>query len=459
MTPLTPISVKQDLTPLLRLAIPLALTGFVQSAVWFFETIFLAHLGEDSLAAGSLVSWLFGTLAVIMFGALSAINILVAHKHGEKDQDAIAMVARDGFYMAALLVIPAFFIFWNMSPIFRLFGQPNSIVELAKTYLHALSFGLLPNFMAMACLEVIMGLGHARLILIFNIISTALNITLSYLLIFGKLGFPALGVAGAGWGWTVSSSISAVMLFAYILASSKYKPYFRQVLKFNKPAYLSELFQIGLPMGFMYCVEVAFFFALTLCMGLLGSRMQAANQVALQYLGLFMSVMFAIAQAVTVRMGHLIGAKEFHAVNNVNVIGVAIAVISMSFVAIIYWMIPNALITLDFDVNNPANHLIANEIKTLLIVSAIFQIIEGARITLFGSLRALKETRFTLLISIFSFWCIALPVGYVLGIYLHLGGAGFWWGMVLGASLSVLMLQWRFKRKINAFAQSYKLIH
>lgn len=443
------ISIKKDLTPLLRLAIPLALTGFVQSAVWFFETIFLAHLGTDSLAAGSLAGWLFGTIAVILFGILSAINILVAHKHGANDPDGIAIVARDGLYLSVMLVIPSFIIFRNISPIFSLFGQSESIVALAKTYLHAISWGLFGFFLAMSCLEVIMGLGRARVILIYNIISMLFNIFWSYVLIFGKFGFSAYGVAGAGWGWTVSTIFSAIMLFIYILSTHDFRSYFRLCVKLAKPVYLIELIQIGLPMGLMFCVEVGFFLVLTLCAGLLGSRMQAANQVALQYLNLFMSVMFALAQAVTVRMGHLIGAKQYDDVKNVNVIGVSIAAILMSLVAVVYWLFPALLITIDFDVYNPANSQIVNDIKEILVVSAIFQIIEGVRITLFGSLRALKDTRFTLLISILSFWCIALPIGYLLGIYLHFGGAGFWWGMVLGTSLSVMLLQWRFNRLVK----------
>ena len=73
-----------------RLAMPLVLTGLSQSLVFFFETLFLAHLGADILAAGALVGWLFGTLAVIAFGTLGAISVLVAHRHGANDQHGIA---------------------------------------------------------------------------------------------------------------------------------------------------------------------------------------------------------------------------------------------------------------------------------------------------------------------------------------------------------------------------------
>jgi MATE family multidrug resistance protein len=444
-------SVRNDVYPLLKLAIPLALTGMVQSAVWFFETLFLAHLGTQTLAAGSLVSWLFGTLAVILFGILSSINILVAHKHGENDKNAIALIARDGFLLAILITIPAFILFWNMPPIFLLFGQSVSIVVLAKSYLHALAWGLFANFLMVACLEIIMGIGHARVVLVFSILSVSLNILCSYILIFGKFSFPALGIAGAGWGMTISYWITAIVLLLYIIANQNYRIYFQHVFKLHKPRYLLELFQVGIPMGLMYCVEVAFFFALTLLMGLLGSQLQAANQVALQYLGLLMSIMFSIAQAITVRMGHLLGAKETQAAEKAAYIGIGIAALLAFFVAIFYWLFPTILISADFDVHNPANFEIVSTIKKLLIVSAIFQIVEATRIAFFGALRGLKDTKFTLLTSIISFWCIAIPVGYIFAFYFKLGGVGFWWGMLMGASISVGLLQWRFKSKINHY--------
>src|SRR5579863_9600978 len=96
------ISIKKDLLPLLKIALPLTLTGLVQSGIFFFETLFFAHVNEITLAAGALVSWLFGTLAVIVFGALSSINILVALKYGENDHSSIALIARDGLILAMI---------------------------------------------------------------------------------------------------------------------------------------------------------------------------------------------------------------------------------------------------------------------------------------------------------------------------------------------------------------------
>jgi len=442
-------SIKNDIYPLYRLVIPLAFTGLVQSAAWFFETLFLAHLNAETLAAGALVSWLFGTLAVILFGTLGAINILVAHKHGANDKKGIALVARDGLLLALILVIPTFILFWNMSPIFLLFGQSKAVAALAQPYLRAVAWGLPASFVYMALLEIIIGIGQARIILFFSILVTALNIISSYLFIFGKFGFPALGIAGAGWGMTTSGWITAVILIIYIASRAMYREYFCEVFKLHRPKYLFELIQVGAPIGLMYCVEVAFFFALTLLMGMFGSRVQAANQVILQYLGLFMSIMFSIAQAITVRMGHLLGNKEIHNAKRAANIGVITAAGLAGVISILIWCAPRAFISVDFDLNDPSNHAIVNDIIKLLMISAIFQIFESARIAYFGALRGLKDTKFTLLTSIISFWIIAIPIGYVFAIYFKYGAIGFWYGMLISVICSVAMLWKRFQIVIS----------
>lgn len=444
-------TLKNNIYPLIKLIIPLALTGLVQSAVWFFETIFLAHLGPETLAAGSLVSWAFGTVIVVLFGTLSSINILVAHKYGARDEQGILLVVRDGFWLAILLAIPTFLLFWNMSSLFSLVGQSPAIVLLAKTYLHAMAWGILPNVIMIALLEVIMGLGRARLILVFSILSVLLTIFFSFSLIFGKFGLPILGIAGAGWGLTISNWITVLFIGGYALTNRNYKRYFGYLLKPTKPSYFIELLNIGAPMGLMYCVEVAFFFALTLIMGLFGGLVIAANQIALQYLGTLMAVIFSTAQAITVRMGHLLGAGDKVAAEQSAYVGIFISMLFMLLVAICYWCFPTQLISLDFDINNPGNSEIVHFATQFLMVSALFQIFEAIRISLFGTLRALKDTRFTLFISILSFWGIALPVGYFMATRLDFGGVGLWWGMVVGAGFSVLLLLSRFKSKIKHY--------
>jgi len=442
-------SIKNDLYPVIKLAAPLALTGIIQSSAFFFETVFFAHVSKEVLAAGALVTWLFGVLATLGFGTLSSINVLISHKYGAKDHDGISHVVRDGLLLALLLTIPAVLLFWNIAPIFLFFGQNHSVVLLAQSYLHALTWGILPFFIMFALLDFIVGLGHAKTIMVFNIISGILIIFFSFVLIFGKFSMPTLGIAGAGWGMTISYWIIVITLVAYILMNKDYKIYFRHIFNFSKASYLPKLVRVGFPMGAMYCVEVSFFFTLSLLMGSLSSEFLAANQIALQYMGTIMEIAFRTATAVTVRMGHFLGENKIAAAARAGYAGVFISLFIMMLFAICYWLFPSILISIDFDIHNPHNDKIIRTIEQLFAISALFQILEAVRISFFGALRALSDTTFTLITSIISFWCIAFPIGYWLAIPLRLGGQGLWWGMVMGAGVGASLLFWRYTIKIQ----------
>ncbi len=437
--------IKNDLSPLFNLALPLVLTGLVQASLGFFNTIFLAHLGEEALAAGGLVTWMFVTLIVILFGTFGSVNILIAHKHGSKDQTGIVLVLRDGLILAALLAIPTFLLFWKISPILTYLGQSTQVATLARAYLHALAWGLFPKFIIIILFELVLGLGHSRTLMIFTIVTMPIYILFCFILIFGKWGLPALGVAGAGWGNTAADWIIASALLFLLYHSKHYGFYIRSIFTKSKPFYLWELMHLGLPMGLMYCLEVGFLFAISLMMGTLGVQILAANQITMQYLGVFVGVIFSITQAITVRMGHQLGAGKINYAKRTAYTGVFLSVAYMLLVALNYWALPEWLISVDLDMHNPANNQIIHTTSTFLFIAAFFQILESARISLFGALRALKDTRFTLLTSIIGFWLIPLPFGYWLGFSFGLGGAGLWWAMVMGACFSVTSLYLRFR--------------
>lgn len=448
------ISMKNDVIPIVRLAIPLIITGLVQSSLGFCETAFLAHLGEHAMAAGALVSWLFATLIVVIFGTFSSINVLVSHKHGAKDVIGISKVLRDGLIFAMLLAVPMMILFWNMSPILLLLGQSPKLVALAQSYLHGLAWGLLPKFIMIVLYEFIIGLGHARIIMIITMISVPLYLFLSYSLIFGQFGFPDIGIAGAGWGITIADWIISPALCIFILVSKEYRIYLSQVFNLENTSYIREIIQLGAPMGMMYCIEVGFFFAIALLMGLINIQSLAANQVTMQYLATLMGVIFCIAQAITVRMGHELGAKHIGAAVRASAIGIKMAAAFMFIIALMYWFMPDVLISVDFHINNPNNAETVQLARKFLFVAAFFQILEAIRIAMFGSLRGFKETKFALLTSIISFWCIALPIGYFLAIYLQFGGVGFWYGMIFGVICSVIMLILRLRWKIKTYIMS-----
>jgi len=444
------LSFKADFSPLLKLAIPLILTGAIQSSLGFFENVFLAQLGQQVLAASALVSWLFFTMISLIFGIFGSVNVLISHRYGANDQLGITGVLRDALILAIFLTPLAFLLFWNASDILLLFGQKPELVALAKLYLHGLAWGLFPKFILIVAFELLMGLGHSRMILIVSMVSIPFYILFSYILIFGKFGFPMLAIAGAGWGMTIADWIITTIVCVLLWFSKSYRQYVRSVFAWIKPTYFWEILHIGIPMGAMFCVETGYFFMMTLAMGWIGVETLAANQIAMQYLGGLTSVVFSASQAISVRMGHLLGANEINAAKKAAYAGVVFSVTYMLLVALLYWFTPRTLISVDFNPDNPVNEEIIQLATVFLFICAFFQILEAIRLSLFGALRGLKDTRFTLVTSIICFWCIALPAGYYFSIPLGFGGEAFWWAMVAGAFCSVVLLVRRFHSIISS---------
>src|SRR3990167_6736801 len=147
----------QDIKLLLLLAIPLMLSGLTASSVGFFSNIFLAHLGHNLLAAGALVNWFFATLMVILWGILSAVSVLVANKSGAKDKKGIALVLRDGLWLAILFSIPGTLLVWYMAPLLLLLGQSPALVALAIPYLHGLAWGIVADFVGLVLIQFLVG--------------------------------------------------------------------------------------------------------------------------------------------------------------------------------------------------------------------------------------------------------------------------------------------------------------
>lgn len=435
--------------PLLWLSLPLILSGLVESSISFFSTIFLAHLGSEALAAGALVNWVFATIMVILWGTLTAVSVLVAQKYGAKDERGISLILRDGILLGLIFVIPTFLLLWYMAPIFLLLGQSPDIASLAQIYLHALAWGVLPDFIMLVLLQFLIGLGRTHTSMFFMLLWVPIAVFCIYILIFGTFGLPALGIAGIGWGMTASYWIITLMLVIYLLINPSYQSYRYKALSVRGPFYLKELLRIGLPMGIMYCIEVGFFLAFALLMGSLGTDQLAAAQITFQYLGQFVAIVFSIAQAISVRIGHQLAQNNKDAVFHTTYAGIYISVFFMMIALIAYVFFSDMLIALDLNMREAANAKIIIYTRQFLIICAIFQLLEAVRIALFGALRALHDTHFTLWTSVLSFWLIALPLGYGLTQTL-LGSIGLWWGLVIGGFFSVLLLGWRFNSKLKA---------
>lgn len=435
---------------LLMLSLPLIISGIIETSIGFFSNVFLAHLGTARLAAGALVNWVFTTLMVIIWGTLSATTTLVARYYGAKNNLQISSVFYAGLFLALVLMLPSMSLLRKLAAIFLFFGQNPRIVELAPPYLHGLSWAIIPDFMITVLLQFVAGLGRTKTNLVFSLLFVPISIFFNYSLMFGKFALPVLGLAGIGWGTAISFWIMSSGFSLYFCLNKSYRIYWRFPGLKNISLALKEILQVGLPLGLTYCVEVGFFLAMTLLMGRISPDALAANQLTLQFFWIFSIVTFALAQGITIRVGHSVGRNDQKAVHYATYIGIFYASAFMLLTAILYWGFPEKLISIDFDLHDAKNAVIVHLAKEFLALAALVQLFEAPRFALFGALRGLKDTRFTLFTSLLIFWIIALPLGYI-AIPYGFSASGIWWATILAEIIGLCLLIGQYRRKVQAY--------
>ncbi|HEY9297870.1 MAG TPA: MATE family efflux transporter [Phormidium sp.] len=438
-------SIISEIRATLRLGIPLAAAQLAQSLTTFVDTVMMGLLGSQTIAAGGLGAVTFTILLLVSSAIVSAVSPLVAEAYGANQSKMVECVVRQGLWLAIIFAIPISLIIFNGKSLLLLFGQDASTVALTEEYLRAIAWGFLPAIAFAVLRNFVAGVSQPRPIMIIVICGTFLNIAANYVLMFGKLGLPALGLAGIGWGSTLSFWSMLIALIIYIKSEATLKKYhvFRNLHQFNKQVF-GEILHIGLPIGMLTAVEAGLFTVTTFLMGMLGTVTLAAHQIALQTAATTFTVALGISFATTVRVGQEVGQKNAKNARLAGYVGINLGGLFMAFMGIFFWLMPERIVSLYLDINNPANTEVVNQAKSLLKVAAFFQIADGIQVTAVGALRGLKDTRVPMLIGIFAYWGIGFTSGYLLGLRLGFGGVGLWWGLAIGLAVASVVLTWRF---------------
>ncbi|MEH2110385.1 MATE family efflux transporter [Nostoc sp.] len=436
----------------LVLAVPLAAAQLAQSATGFVDTVMMGWLGSQTIASGALGVTIFSFCLLIITGIVSAVSPLVAQAYGAGNREKVGTIVRLGLWISLVLGIPITLLLYNGGALLLLLGQDANTVALAEIFLRAIALGFIPALGFAVLKSFLSALLQPQLIIVTVVLGTLLNITANYVLMFGKLGFPALGLAGIGWGSTLSLWSMFVALI-YICNQPRFAVYgiFRPLSKKAFPLehrrIIAEIFQVGLPIGGLIAVEAGLFTVVTFIIGQLGTNALAAHQIALQTISISFQLALGISLATTVRVGQLVGQNDLLATRLAGYVGIAIAALSMGVVGITLWLVPKSIISLYIDISDPNNADVVVLAVKLLGVAAIFQIVDGVQVTAGGALRGLKDTKVPMLIGIFAYWCVGLFIGYTFGISSGYGAIGLWWGLAIGLAIAAIIMTWRFSKK------------
>ena len=437
----------------LVLAVPLVVAQLAQSATGFVDTVMMGWLGSQTIASGALGGVIFSYCLLIVSAIVSAVSPLAAQAYGTGNQEKVGTIVRLGLGISLVLGIPITLLLYNGGALLLLLGQNANTVALAEIYLRAIALGFIPALGFAVLKSFLSALLQPQLVIVTVVLGTLLNITANYVLMFGKLGFPALGLAGIGWASALSLWSMFVALTVYILNQPSFAVYgiFRasskKAFSLEHRRIIGEIFQVGLPIGGLIAVEAGLFTVVTFIIGQLGTNALAAHQIALQTIAISFQIALGISLATTVRVGQLVGQNDLLATRLAGYVGIAIAALCMSLVGITFWLVPKSIISLYIDINDPSNaHVVVLAIK-LLGVAAIFQIVDGVQVTAGGALRGLKDTRIPMFIGIFAYWCVGLSTGYTFGISSGYGAIGLWWGLAIGLGIAAMVMTWRFSNK------------
>jgi MATE family multidrug resistance protein len=265
---------------------------------------------------------------------------------------------------------------------------------------------------------------------------------------FGRWGFPALGLTGTGVATSFVYSAMALAGFAYVAWSDRERRPFHAPWRWDA-AMAGEILRLGYPISLTVAFETGLFATSALLMGFFGPDALAGHQIAIQTASFTFMIPLALGVATTARVGHAVGRRDPVAAQAAGVVGILASLAVMTLTATLFLLAPRLVVSLYLDATDPANAAVVANAIAFLGVAAAFQLFDGLQVSALGALRGLKDTRGPMLITLVSYWLVGLGSGITLAFGLGLGGRGLWWGLVLGLAVAAVALTARFRQLLR----------
>lgn len=434
-----------ELRALLALGWPLVLAQIAQNALITTDVIMIGWLGGKYLAAATLANALFIGIQLLGVGITSAVAPMVAQAIGAGETGSVRRIVQQGLWVALVLVVLLLPIVWNIRPIYLAIGQDPELTALAEIFVHYAVWLFIPAFMIIVLRSFLSALGSTRVILVITLVGVVINALVNYALIFGNWGFPRLELAGAGIATTLVNVAMLLMMALYIALRPKFAGYriFSGLFRPDWPQFWT-IWKIGGPIGLLLLAEVSLFTFAALLQGRLGTDEIAAHAVALQLASLAFMTPLGLSQATTVRVGIAYGAGDARGMARAGWVALLATLAFMATTAVLMVSIPHTLVGLFLDAGNPDNARPLLLAAQFLLVAALFQLADGAQVSMVGALRGLSDTRLPLIIALAGYWGIGFPTAWLLGFYTDLRGVGIWFGLAAGLAAVAVALTIRF---------------
>jgi MATE family multidrug resistance protein len=414
---------------------PLVLTNLAQIALTTTDVIVLGRVGPAALAAGTLGVNLYLAILIFGIGVVTATSPMMANALGRKLRMVrdVRRTFRQGLWTAVMIAVPSWILLWHAEAILILFDQEPQLAADAQTFVHELQWGLLPALGYIVLRSFVAALERPVWALMVTGTAILFNIIANWVLVFGHLGFPALGLRGSGIATTLSNIFLFVGLALVVTFGRKFRRYhlFGRWWRADWPR-LRTLWRIGLPIGAALAFEITVFNAAVFLMGQFGTAAIAAHAIAIQIASVSFMVPMGLAQAATIRVGRAFGAGDMAGVTRAGWTAFALAIAFMASTSVLLIAAPHFLITAFIDIADPVNAPVIALAVSFLACAAVFQIADGAQVVGAGMLRGLNDTRVPMIYAGLGYWGFGMSLSLLFAFKLGVGGVGIWIGLASG---------------------------
>ncbi|MBK6267430.1 MATE family efflux transporter [Marivirga sp. S37H4] len=433
------------------LAYPVVVSQLGHVLVGTADSMMVGRVGTNELAAASVANAVFSVMMMFGIGVSFGLTPLIAQSDGENNPRAGMRFFKHSFVINLVFGILLFSILLFGGYILDLLDQPKEVVELAKPYLVIIGFSMVPFMLFQTAKQFAEGLSMTKEAMYITISANVVNVGLNYVLIFGKLGFEPMGLVGAGWATLISRILMAIVMIIFVRKYERFKVYwsYLKVTVWNSKSF-KKLLNLGVPTGFQYIFEVGAFATAAIMIGWMGAIPLAAHQVAINLASISYMMSTGISAAATVRVGNQLGQRDINTMKVAAYTCFLMAIIFMAFTGLIFMVFNEflpSLYTNDLEVIRIAG--------SLLIIAALFQLSDGIQVVGLGALRGMGDVKLPTLVTFMAYWAIGLPVGYLLAFYFNLGEKGVWYGLLIGLSVTAVILFLRFKNRAAKLMQEF----
>lgn len=439
MTDPTP---RQELRALLRLGLPVSVTQLGVMMLGVVDTMMVGHLGTTALDAAALGSlWVWGT-AVFGIGLVFGMDPIVSQAHGAGERRRVALALQRGLVVALLVTPPIWLSWWLTEPSLLLLGQSAALASEAGTYVEIQVFSLFPFLAFFALRQYLQGRGIVAPAMVAVVVANVFNAGANWVLIYGHLGFPAMGLEGAGLATGLTRCVMLLSLALYTWGRGLHRgAWERPSVAALELRGLAEIVRHGVPVSLQYALEGWAFQISTLVAGTLGEATLAGHVIALNLASLSFMVPLGISQGASTRVGNLIGAGMPSAARRSASLALALGAGVMVVSAVLFVVLRHELPRLYTE--DPAVIVVA---AGVLPIAAAFQLFDGTQAVGGGVLRGAGATRPAAVFNLIGYYVIALPLA-ALAVQAGMGLHGLWWGLCLGVALVASALVWWIRRR------------